>query len=82
MQRKLQISQVGLANIVAEREIVPEFIQKNCRAEYLAPEISRQLDDEDYRRTMLLAQSSVKSLLGDGDAAREVAELAVEMLSE
>ena len=82
MRRKLQISHVGLVNIVAEREIVPEFIQENCRVELLAPEISRQLDDEYYRRAMLLAQSGIKSMLGDRDAAREVAKLAVQMLSE
>jgi lipid-A-disaccharide synthase len=82
LRRKLQISHVGLVNIVAEREIVPEFIQANCRAELLAPEISRQLDDKCYRRAMQLAQSGVKSMLGNRDAAREVAELAVEMLSE
>ncbi len=82
MKRKLQISHVGLANIVAGREIVPEFIQENCRAELLAGEICRQLDDESYREDMRRALSDIKSMLGDRDAAREVAALVVEMLSE
>jgi len=82
MKRKLQITHVGLANIVAGREIVPEFIQADCRAELLAGEISRQLDDENYRDDMRRAQSGIKSMLGDRDTAREVAALAVEMLSD
>ncbi len=80
MKRKLQIAHVGLANIVAQREIVPEFIQTNCRGELIAKEITRQLDESGYRNTMLKALSSVSTLLGGKDTAQEVAALVLDML--
>ncbi|MEM7294397.1 MAG: lipid-A-disaccharide synthase, partial [Pseudomonadota bacterium] len=73
MKRKLIIQKVGLANIVAQEDVVPEFIQDDCRAELIAPEIDRQLTDSDYRNQMIEKLSRVNALLGDKDAASEVA---------
>ena len=82
MRRKLQITNVGLANIVAGREIVPEFIQEKCKPVLIAREIARQLDDDLYQQSMRDAQADIRSILGDKDAAQEVAALAMEMLGK
>lgn len=80
MKRKLEIDNVGLANIVAGEEVVPEYIQGNCRPDLLAAEVNRQLDDTVYQRNMRSALSGINSRLGDSDAAEEVAQLVTEML--
>ena len=82
MKRKIQIEHVGLANIVAEKSIVPEFIQENCRADLLFEELTRQLDDDAYRSKMLDDQAGIRAQLGNKNAAEEVAALAEHMLSE
>ena len=80
IKRKLQIKHVGLVNIVAGREVVREFIQRDCRAELIADELIRLLDNADYRDTMRSDLGAIRSLLGDLDAAEEVAKLALELL--
>ena len=80
IKRRLQIKYVSLANIVAGREVVRELIQHDCRAELIADELTRLLNNADYSDTMRSDLSTIRSLLGDFDAAEQVAQLALELL--
>jgi lipid-A-disaccharide synthase len=45
----IRIPYVSLVNLVLQRQAVPEFLQRRCRAELLAPCIIRLLQDPDFR---------------------------------
>jgi lipid-A-disaccharide synthase len=52
VKHKLRLPYVGLPNILSERVVVPELLQKNARPEKLAAEIERIYNDKDYQEEL------------------------------
>ena len=48
-KRMIRVPHVGLVNILMKREVMPEFLQENCRADLLAPALSGLLSSADVR---------------------------------
>ena len=57
----------NLVNILADREIVKEYLLKDCTAENLTAEVEKLLDDEAYRQTQIQDASDVLKQLGAED---------------
>jgi lipid-A-disaccharide synthase len=74
----VKVPYIAMANLLAERELAPEFIQDRCRAELLAPAVLGFLDDPaavaeiqaEYRRIHLRLRKDAAA-----SAARAVLEL-------
>ena len=66
---------VSMANLVAERRIVPELIQHDMTAGKIAAEAIRLLDDAGARETMRKDLAEVASKLG---SERDPMELAAD----
>ncbi|MGB9671133.1 MAG: lipid-A-disaccharide synthase [Halothiobacillaceae bacterium] len=75
------IPDIGLANIVAGRRIVPEFVQGDAKPAAVAAEIGHMLDDADYARRIRKDLAEVKERLGPGGGVERMAELACQMLT-
>ncbi len=71
-----------LANIVAEREVVKEFLQYEATPAALTEEINRILTDDSYRNSMTENLQQVKNKIGDDNGSANVAKLVLEMLGE
>jgi lipid-A-disaccharide synthase len=80
-KRLVKIPFIGLPNIIAGKTIVKELIQAELTPDNLAAEIVQLLADGDYRQRCLTELQAVKQQLGDGGGSRNMAELALEMLS-
>ncbi|BFM12254.1 lipid-A-disaccharide synthase [Simiduia litorea] len=80
LKRMVKIDDIGLENIVAEKRIVQEFIQHNAQPKRIAAEVSRLLDDEDYRTHMITELNKVKGKLGKQGGSENVAKLALDMI--
>lgn len=65
---------IGLANIVAQQQIVPELIQRDANPDRIAHEVTRFLQDDEYFHEVKDALGTVKDRLGDPGAGRRVAE--------
>ncbi|MDM7322737.1 MAG: lipid-A-disaccharide synthase [Gammaproteobacteria bacterium] len=78
----IRIPDIGLANIVAGRRIVPEFVQGAAKPETLAAEIQRILEDADYAERMRKDLAEVKEKLGPGGGVERMADLACGMLAK
>jgi lipid-A-disaccharide synthase len=79
-RRALTIRHIGLVNVVAGREIAPEFVQGALRAGPVAAALRPLLDLGSHERARMLADlREVRSALGTPGAARRVAALAVEL---
>ncbi|MGZ8903826.1 MAG: lipid-A-disaccharide synthase, partial [Methylobacter sp.] len=72
---------IGLPNIVAGRSLIKEFIQQEATVENLAAEIKRILTDEIYANEMRENLRQVKEQLGQGGGSKNMAELALALLS-
>jgi lipid-A-disaccharide synthase len=77
----VKIPYIGLPNIIARRSLVKELIQHDVSAENLAGEIERLLFDQSYRSECLEGLAEVKAELGDGGGSKNMAKLALEMLT-
>jgi lipid-A-disaccharide synthase len=75
-RRVVRIPRIGLVNVVAGREVAPEFIQHELRPERVADALEPLLARESAEReTMLAGLAEVRSRLGEPGAAARVAEL-------
>ncbi len=80
LNRMVRIEHLTLANIVAEKEIVKEYLQHDAIPENFRQEISRILNDSNYREVMVSNLGMVKQRIGNENGSANVAELIIEML--
>jgi len=71
----IRIKNIGLANIVAGKRVVPEIIQRQATPQRLAQEALRMLDSESLRKTISEELSGVKKNLGTPGASKRVAQI-------
>ena len=65
---------INLANIIAGKRIVPEFIQHQMTAERIVPAAERFLTDVEYYTTTVEELKKVREELSHGDAGENAAE--------
>ena len=76
----IQIKWLGIVNIIAEREIMPERIQHSMRPGELAVTVDPLMEDTPQRDTMIADFETIDGKLGDGDPAARVAQIICEEL--
>lgn len=71
------ISRVCLPNIITDKDIVPELLQKDCNPRIIAENIKKLLNDESARNSMISELSEVKNILSSKVSSREVAAIII-----
>ena len=79
-KRLIKVDHAGLANIVAEDRIVPEFIQDMATPERLSDEALRVLNDSQYASDMRSALEQVHTKLGEPGCSARVADMLFKLL--
>ncbi|HEY0776378.1 MAG TPA: lipid-A-disaccharide synthase [Gemmatirosa sp.] len=79
-RRVVEIPRIGLVNVVAGREVAPEFVQDAVEPGQMAAALRPLLADTEDRRRMIGALGRVRDALGTAGAAERVAAVAAEML--
>ena len=81
-RRLIRVPHVGLVNLIAEREVCPEFLQFEATPQALADAVAPLLD-AGSEETLLQrrAFAEVRSKLGGPGATERVAELAERMVA-
>ena len=74
------INRVCLPNIILDKDVVPEILQGDCKAEIIAENIHKLLTDEAERTAMIEDLGHVKSLLSKHQAAKEAANIIISAL--
>jgi lipid-A-disaccharide synthase len=67
IQSSIRTSSMILANLVIGENVVPEFIQKNCTAEKLAPPLREILGDTPARRRQVEGFARIDAIMSTGD---------------
>ncbi len=78
----IRVNHIGLVNLVAEKGIAPELIQKDVNPERIADEAFRILRDPILSRKMAESMDEVRQKLGEPGAAQRAAEIIVSILHE
>jgi lipid-A-disaccharide synthase len=71
---------IGLVNLVAGEEVVPELIQGDVTPVRLAREAMDILDHDERRRHMVGKLRALRETLGQGSASERTARIALEMI--
>jgi len=79
--RLVKLEHVSLVNIVAGREVVPEFLQDNAQPDKLEQAVLNLLDNPVENKSMRLGLAEVKMNLGEKGCSGRVARIALEMLN-
>jgi lipid-A-disaccharide synthase len=81
-RRLVKIPYIGLVNVVAGREVAPEFVQEALVPARVADALAPLLDPHSARRAQMVAQlTAVRDMLGQPGAADRVARMAVDLAS-
>ena len=78
----IRVDHIGLVNLVAEKEIAPELIQKDVNPRRIADEAFRILRDPILSRKMVESMGEVRQKLGEPGAAQRAAHIVVSLLQE
>jgi lipid-A-disaccharide synthase len=76
----VKVKNIGMANIIAEEEVVPELIQNRANAESIYLECKKILSDEKLYNSVKLRLGKVKDKLGSEGASRKAAGLIYSLL--
>ena len=76
----IRVRNIGLVNIVAGKQIVPEFIQGRAVASTMAREVIRLLRDDGALSSMREELLAVRTRLGEFGASRKVAQRILSMV--
>ena len=79
-KRVVKIPFIGLANIVAGKQVAQEFIQHKVMPEHLLPELEKCLFDDIYREEKIKQLREIKQKLGEPGAAEKTADLILECI--
>ncbi len=84
IRRIVRVPYVSMANIIAGREVMPEFLQESCTSENLVDAIGRLLDDEALRDDQKSTMTDVVAALGKGGEPPHLraAKAVLEMVSD
>jgi lipid-A-disaccharide synthase len=73
-KRLVDLEFIGMVNLIAGRQVVPELIQNDAGAETIAAAVVEILTDEGRHRRMVDDLAEVRASLGTGGAGRRAAE--------
>jgi len=76
----IRVKHIGLANLIAGREVVPELLQKAASSKNIADTVSRMLSDEAGLTRLKNDLYGIKAALGSPGASDRVADIALSML--
>ena len=82
MSRLITIPHISLVNIVAQQDLVREFLQEDANADTISREMFEILDNADYRAQIQTGLERVRSNLGSGNGAENMAQLVLSLLPE
>lgn len=81
LKRLVKVKFISLPNLIADEQIIKEFIQEDAGTKNLVEELNRMLNVSSYRKAMLDNYDKVWKQLDTGSASQNAARLMVEYLS-
>jgi lipid-A-disaccharide synthase len=80
-KRIVKVDYISLVNLIMKKEVVKELIQSEFNKKNLIAELSRLLNDKEYRNKMIGDMEELKKKLGGAGASKKTAEMMIKYLS-
>jgi len=77
----IHVDHIGLVNIIAGKEVVPELIQFDATPEKIAASVIHILSSKERMENIKAELSKIRNMLGSHGAAEKVARLAYDMIN-
>jgi Lipid A disaccharide synthetase len=77
----VNVKYLGMPNVLANKEVVPEFIQHRARPNAIAKAVLQMLDNPTVRDRMISEFDRLVAKLGEGGASEKAARAIVKELS-
>ena len=74
----VSVKYLGMPNVLADREVVPEFIQDRARPDAIVKAVRRLIEDADARDRMIAEFDKITGKLGEGGASDQAARAIIE----
>jgi lipid-A-disaccharide synthase len=74
----VSVKYLGMPNVLADREVVPEFIQHRARPDAIVKAVRRLIEDADARDRMISEFDTIVGKLGEGGASDQAARAIIE----
>jgi lipid-A-disaccharide synthase len=74
----VSVKYLGMPNVLADREVVPEFIQHRARSDTIVKAVRRLIEDADARDRMVSEFDAIVDKLGEGGASDRAARAIIE----
>lgn len=81
-KRLIKLPNIGMVNLVAGKEVVPELIQHECNGQKIAEHVLQYLNDTDYYNDIKSQLEDTRSKLGESGASRRVAETVIGVMQQ
>jgi lipid-A-disaccharide synthase len=81
-KRVVKVSFIGMVNLIAQREVCPEFIQDAAEPAVMAEALLPLLENTAARQTMLEGLAEVRQTLVSDEGGKRVAEVLMEHLND
>jgi lipid-A-disaccharide synthase len=78
----IKTEHLGMPNVLAGREIVPEFVQYKARPEAISKVVLKLLSDRAARDLMILEFDAIIAKLGESGASEKAARTIIEELTQ
>jgi lipid-A-disaccharide synthase len=78
-KRVVNLTHIGLPNIVAGREVVREFIQDQANAQPIAEELIKILTNDEYQESLQQGLDQVRRCMGEPGCSERVAQMVSEL---
>jgi lipid-A-disaccharide synthase len=78
----INVDYLGMPNVLANKEIVPEFIQHEAKPRNIAKAVLHLMDDPATRNEMISAFDEIVATLGEGGASNRAAKALIETIGE
>ncbi|OGC90472.1 MAG: lipid-A-disaccharide synthase [candidate division Zixibacteria bacterium RBG_16_48_11] len=79
-KRLVKVPHLAMANLLAEKRVVPEFIQNQAHPQNIASEMHNLLEDQQRYQSIKTELGKIRKKLGSGNAYQKAAEVVAEYL--
>jgi lipid-A-disaccharide synthase len=80
-RRLVRVNHIGLVNLIAGRELVPELVQAAASADNISNQAHAMLNDPQRLATLRRELGQIRDRLGGAGASRRVAQIAFNLMS-
>ena len=73
-QRMVQVKYASMANIIAEEEIFPEYLQKNATIKNIYQAVYKMFTNDNYKQKLIQKITTINQTIGNRGASERAAE--------